>query len=81
MDNNNNKDYVAIANPMKNNLIEAEYVVMENTEPVTEEYCGPKSCLVAGIIALIFGQHHYVFYYVHVIAELRKKLLKIKSIF
>ena len=54
MDNNNNKDYVAIANPMKNNLIEAEYVVMENTEPVTEEYCGPKSCLVAGIIALIF---------------------------
>ena len=55
---NNNKDFVVIANPINNDLIEAEYVVMENkepdTEPVIENYCGSKSCLVAGIIALIF---------------------------
>tara|TARA_B100000963_G_C22047827_1_gene418277 strand:+ start:114 stop:344 length:231 start_codon:yes stop_codon:yes gene_type:complete len=53
----NNKDF-PVANPINNNLIDAEYVVIENTEPiiepVTENYCGPKSCIVAGIIALIF---------------------------
>ena len=65
MNNNNNKDF-PIANPIKNSLIEAEYILIENTEPVTEpvtepdtepvieNYCGTRSCIVAGIIAIIF---------------------------
>ena len=50
----NKEDDIAVARQVNNDLIEAEYVVMDNTEYVAEEYCGPKSCIIAGILIILF---------------------------
>ena len=50
----NKEDDIVVARQVNNDLIEAEYVAMDNTEYVAEEYCGPKSCIIAGILIILF---------------------------
>lgn len=50
----NDKHDVIFAREVNDDLIEAEYVAIDNTEYVAEEYCGPKSCIIASIFIILF---------------------------